>query len=365
MASTVYVYVEDLATVMATYTQVRVYRDTSPGGAFTTQVSGSPVTLVAGTLTYPVTDSTGTPNRWYRYRYYNPSTVVQSELSDPFQAVGTSLEWLRIETARRAGSGFESLATGGDTTTLIDAQLADSAVDEHYLEGGWVYRPDAADAGDMVRRVALSGYDPATQELTFARAYANAPVDGERYQVFLLLPPVDHPASAFSWDRAVRDGLLRCPYVDEVVIGQGGTGNRFTLAQLAGLIQRESVRRVFVRRTDDDGNRTEWTFGQQGTWWEWEENGPGNMAITVHGYWPVEGETVLVEVLRRENALYVDTDVTLVNIERAARAGAYEAFRWLNAVAQPGRYAVEEDRALANWLHEERLHRPPPVVLGV
>lgn len=61
--------VDDIAAIIeAGYTEIRVYTDTNPSGAFTTLLGNAP--LAAGRSTYQYTHTTGTSNDWYKTAYY-------------------------------------------------------------------------------------------------------------------------------------------------------------------------------------------------------------------------------------------------------------------------------------------------------
>lgn len=362
MTVTVQVYVEDIATQLLTYTQVRLYSDTTPGGAFSTLVDTE--TLVAGQEVYTLTDSAGTPSTWYRYRLYNTTGPVQSDLSEAFQATGATLRNLRIEAAIECGAGFASTCSAlGTTSTLIDAALRDSGVDTSFLEGAWIYRPDAAAAGDKVRRVNTDGFTVASGTLAPSRNWTNAPASGEVYQVFNLLPPVDAPGSAYSWDRAVRDGLNVCWFVDQVNLGEGtATGQtRFSLAAYGA--GRNTVRRVFLRTEDSNGILFDYAVGRGESWWGLTDDGLGSLSLDL-GIAPGTDETVIVELARVDAELYADTDTTACPQRLAVKAAAMKALEYLNGIARPGSYEGEYAAARGWFLSEYARHRPPPIVVG-
>lgn len=135
-----------------------------------------------------------------------------------------NLEDLRIETARQASCGFSGTCTAlGTTSTLIDLGLIDQGITAKFLEFAWIYRPDAAAAGDRVRRVKLDGFTITSGTLTIDsnRLWTNAPASGEVYQIFSILPPINQPGMAYSWDKAINDGLANIMHRDEIVLGRG------------------------------------------------------------------------------------------------------------------------------------------------
>lgn len=356
-------YVENISEALDTYTQVRLYSDTSPGGDFSTLADTE--TLVAGQEEYTLTDTAATAATVWRFRLYNPTGPVQSDLSPLIRPAALTMLRLRMEAARQASAGFDgTCSAAGTTTTLVDAALIDSGVDEAYIEGAWVYRPDAAASGDRVRRVKRAGFDTTAGSLGFARAYANAPAEAEAYQVFNLLPPIDTRGEPYSWDRAIRDGLSNVWLVDQVNLGEGTSTltTDFSLAAHASYLSKRMVRRVLRRRTDSNGNVTDCDASTQGGWWSIEENGIGNLTLRIMPA-PATQESVIVEFNRTDSDLWGDDDVTLVPEPQAVAAVVLAAYRWLNETDQPGRYEREYRGALQAYARASRERVPSDVVI--
>ena len=143
MSVPVSISVPNLDDVLEHYDTIELRSDERPTGEFSSTAGTAP--LEAGTYLYEITDTGGTAGSWYRYRFFHSGDAVQSPWSTPFRSSGTTLAKLRIETAIEAGAGFRSTTTdNSDTSTvLVDERLADSAVDEHFLRGAWLLRPDA------------------------------------------------------------------------------------------------------------------------------------------------------------------------------------------------------------------------------
>jgi len=74
------IYVADIATVMATFTHIRLYTSTEELGTYTHLVY---IPLSAGQSTYEYIHVAGTSDTWYRSSYWSVST--ESSLSDPVQ----------------------------------------------------------------------------------------------------------------------------------------------------------------------------------------------------------------------------------------------------------------------------------------
>ena len=365
MATTVDLYVPNTAVALATYASLQLFTDTTPGGAFTTQV-GSDVPIVSGTNNYAVTHSSGGADTWYRWRYANTGAGAFSSLSEAFRASGTTLLRLRMEAAIMAGAGFAGTCSAdGTTTTLVDAVLGDTGVGDTYQEGAWIYRPNAALASDMCRRVALKGFNTtAPTSLTVTRAWTNAPASAEVYQIFNLQPPIDQAGTFYSWDRAVREGLREIWFVDRLNLGLG-TVDRDTRFSLAGFgdLGEPSIRRVFAESVSTLGVLTDVDYSTLGQYWDpIEQNG----ALAVNLYpAPFQTQSVLVEVVRRDAALYADADVTLADYECAWRSVVWKMFARVSGVMQPGKYAAEMQAAQADFMREYERIQPRPMISGV
>lgn len=368
MAATGNVYIEDPTTALLSYTSIRVYRGSTsdPNTAVFTALVQT-LTLVAGTENYAFTDGSGTVDTIWRAWFYNTSSTAHSNLGPiirPDQA--TTLRKVRIEAARQAGAGFDSTCSAAGTAspaTLIDAGLRDSGIDSAFLEGAWIYRPDAAAAGDKVRRVAKDGYDSATGTLSFDRIYTNLPASAEVYQVFNLAPPVDQPGVSYSWDRAVREGLNMAWFIDQVNLGEGTSTRqtRFSLANFPDITAR-TIRRVLLRTTDTNSIITDINASTNGRYWVPVTNA-GAFQIDIYPA-PATTQTVIVEAVRTDSDIYIDTDWTNTPIDLAVRAAVVKIYNRLTML-QPGRYAAELAVALSDYNEEQSRYGADGVVLGV
>jgi len=364
MSVTVDIYIEDAAVEIADYDTIRLYRGTDPSVYPFTGLPVATATLVSTTLAYTLTDANGTANSYYRYSLYNSSTTTESDQSEAINPAGLTLLRLRLEAARGAGVGFNGTCSEtGTTTSLIDAALRDSGVDAKFLEGAWIYRPDAASSNDRCRRVKASGFEATTGTLSFDRAYTNAPTSGEVYHVFLLQPPIDQTAVPYSWDRAVRDGLQQYWFVDQLNLGTGTSTRqtRFSLGTHASYVTRKRVRRVLLRTTDSNGIQTDVNADNNGRSWNAVENGPMTLSVEIIPA-PSTDQTVIVEVNRIDAQLFGDSDVTVADPEIARRAVILAMYQEMN-VLQPGKYKGEYDAALFDW--NQHYESPTGMVKGL
>jgi hypothetical protein len=266
-----------------------------------------------------------------------------------------------LEAAQRCGAGFASTCSAlGTTTTLIDASAMDQGTDANFASGGWIYRPDAADATDYVRRITSEGFDPDTGTWTVTRAWTNAPADDEVYQVYSIIPPIGQPGISESWKRLVNRGLSATWFEDQIPIGSGDGSSirRFPITDETGWVPNEQhVKGVYFRHTTSDGLITDQDQSKRGRWWDIVHSS-GDATLVV-GRAPRSDEDVVAVVVRTYPELDADTDETACPLALAALRARYELYCYLDATPQSqGQYTGEMARALLDWQTEYRQHRP-------
>lgn len=364
MSAIARIYVEDPATQAGTYTHIRLWRDSTPGGAFAT-LAGS-TALVSTTYSYTITDSAATSTTYWRYTLYNSTTLVESSLSEVWQPDGLTFKKLIFEVARLCGAGFSGTASAaGSATTLVDVRAVDDGVDSLFQEGGWLWRPDTGDTQSRVRRITQEGFSPSSGTYSInANNPWGVPGSGEEYGVFNFFPPVRYGTQPYSWADAVNEGLRACWYIDRVFLTTGTTTGqrRFSLATHLRQVSRDDIRAVYLRTVDANSIVTEVSQNRSGHWWNIIEDGPQALTLDM---WPAPGEseTIVVEYNRRYSPLYNETDVTLCPQELAAKAGAWKAMARLNRL-QAGKYEVEEKLARQEWVTEYMDRKPTAVIVG-
>jgi len=363
MAVDVDIYVEDIAGVIADgYTTIRLYRDTTPDGAFSTNNAGS-ATLVAGTEEYTITDASGAAGSWYRYDFYTGSSA--SAKSDPFQVLAYQFSDLRAMLAARLGAcRIGTCSEDGSVSKLIDATLLDDGVDAKFSEGAWIYLPGAT-AADKLRRVKNDGFSTADGSFAPTRDWSSAPSSGDSYQIFGLFPPTDPNNSAYggatNWGSFINQAL-RYPVVDEVNLGEGTSAGKkvFSLGAHLYLMGKNDLRQVWLRTTDSNSIATDELANAHGRYWRTIINGPNNLSVELNPA-PSTSETVIAEVARRYAPLYADTDITEADLELLLRCATWKAYEYLNRIYK-GRYEAERN---ASWLEWQELYesvRPGMVV---
>ena len=75
--------VDNIATVIQIYNQIRIQRGDSESGTFTTISGLGPIDLNSGQTSYVVIDGDGTASNWYKSQYYSTVTYSESSWSDP------------------------------------------------------------------------------------------------------------------------------------------------------------------------------------------------------------------------------------------------------------------------------------------
>jgi hypothetical protein len=365
MATTLNVPVEDVNTQMATFDELRVYHDTVPDGTFTSQVSGSPTDLVQDQTSYEVSDSTGVPGRWYRSRLFHSVNLDQTELSEPWQARGLSMRTARLEAGIFCGRAtYGTCSSLGTATSLVDETLLDQGIDAKFAEGAWVLRPDAADAGDLLRRTSLNPFNLTTGALAPVRPWADPPAEGEVYEVYTLVPPLDQPGAAYSWNRAVRDALAEIYYIDQLVLGVGTAtrDKQFSLSPFLFSLRREDIRHVYLRTFDNNGVPHDVDASKQLRYWDFISNGDDDQSIRL-SIPPRPTDTIIAEVNRPYPAIYRDSDVTSCNLDLLAPATAMKLFEHLSLLSG-GKYQSEWAMCRAAFLSRYSGQVPDQSVVG-
>ncbi|MCK9496888.1 MAG: hypothetical protein M0R75_15540 [Dehalococcoidia bacterium] len=358
MSANVQVYVEDIDDRIADdFDSIKLWRDTSPNGTFSTLVTT--ILLVADQTAYTYEDTSGDSLSWYRYAFLDSSTLAESDPSVPFRVGGTSLASARIAAAIRAGAGFASTCTSaGTTSTLIDAVLRDQGVDTNFLAGAWLMRTGAADA-DKVRRTSATPFTVASGTLAPVRDWSDAPDSAEAYQVYTLLPPIQQAGFAYSWDQAVRDGLHTIWFIDQQVVAEAdGTDNEFDVSAFPWVAE-AYLRRVLIRTTDSDGHVGEVDASRGGRYWSLRTN--GQTRTLVLPWRPGDDTQVICEVNRRPDPVYQDADFIPLDEDLVAAAAVLAAFRYLNRIpGTRGQYVAEVAGALGEF---QMLYAPPSDVV--
>lgn len=368
MSVPVTVYIEDIDSAIASYDRINLYRSFVSTDYPILDLPVATATLVAAQEQYTLTDLNGTADYGYRYTLYNSVSTDETDQSAWIEPGGVTLLRLVLEAAKYARRGFASVASQvGAANSLIDATLGDDGADEHFLEGNWIYRPDAA-AADQLRRVQLSGFTttpPAA--VTPSRAWTNPPAQGETYHVYSLFPPFESGSQPYSWAMAARDALDNLYYVDQVNLGEGpalsGTTYRVSLDAFVGQVRRDDVRRVYGRTTDANGNVTDRDWDTSGYYWQAIEDGPGSVTLELYPA-PGTDTTVIVEVSRTYDPMYAPADVLSGPLKLARLATIAKVYAQANETFD-GRYQKQAESSRLAFLKEAARWKPKTMLRGI
>lgn len=331
------VQVENVDDVLVTYDQLKLYRDVDPAGSFGSGVLDTE-TLVSGTIDYTLADSTGSAGYWYRYAFYNSISLAQSSLSDAFKPTGRLASDIIIAAARRA-QGFQGKCTAlGTVTLLYDAYLAENGVDEDYLDGTWVFRPDAAAESDWQRRTVRNPFSPGASSLEVVVPWTNAPADEERYAVFPLLPPLPG-RGGYSWLDALSDGLAEIKTPERIDLGVGTSAgkDRFSLSAHAGYVESNLVKKLRLRvyNPSDATLYDDWDASKNQRFWEYIANGRDDVHIYLNPP-PRTDEHVIVDLSVKYDRLYRPDDITLAPFDLAVWATVVKVYEHMNSLTNNG-----------------------------
>lgn len=340
------VQVENIDEVLATYNRLRLYRCTDPAGDFTVDGVIDTETLVTGTIDYTLQDTAGSAAYVYRYDFYNATTLVASSLSDAFFPTGRTVADIIMAAARRA-HGFTGACTAAGTVSLLyDAYLAENGLDEDYLDGCWIFRPDAALSSDWVRRTVRNPFDVSASSLEVVVPWTNLPASGERYAVFPLLSPLPG-RSSYSWLEALADALAEIKTPERIDLGLGtSTGkDRFFLTAHAGYVEENLIGKVWLRTVnpDDATLYDEMDASKLQRFWEYHEDGRGNAHIYLNPP-PATDEHVIVDVKTKYDRVYAADDITLAPFDLAVWATLVKVYEHMNALTNGG-FAGQLQRA--------------------
>jgi hypothetical protein len=308
------IYVEDIASVLASYDKVRLYRATSQTGAASLVTT---ITLVTDTRLYTYTDTAAAPTDWYEVEYYNSSTAAVSARSTRWpasQPVTTSLLKLRQTVADEMGAYASGTTTGAGAangTTVVDSTSVDLALTGEEYIGGWLQITSGANSGQLRR---VSGYDQTTGTFTVSRGFTAQVASGVTWSWYNYLQPSEY-------DDCINDCLSRLLYEDVWdFVAAGDDQVRYTLPYyLQNLLE---VLDLAVR-DDHEGDDATWTLLQPGDYWVEYIGGVHSIVFAAA---PGVGNVYRARLLRPYSRLTSDTDTTQADplvVEAGAQVQAY------------------------------------------
>ena len=145
---------------------------------------------------------------------------------------------------RADGNYLASTASGGNTTTLVDApRLRRDSYSPDFYEGFWIYFT----GGDLLadnntRQVEDAGYAPSTGTLTQDGAAWSASCDsGDTYELHQLMDPRD-------WNLCIDEALLSATKYRDEAITIVTSQKQYSLSSVASYLERkEEIVDVYLR----------------------------------------------------------------------------------------------------------------------
>jgi len=126
------IYVEDLTNIMVNFDKIQIHRAETQYGVYSEiTVPLTRPTLVAGTYNYGYTDNSGSEFFWYKWCFYNSTTLAVSRFYGPIQgytpgvtytdldSVKRELRTNRVKGRLRLSDSFRNLRSGKNNTGTI------------------------------------------------------------------------------------------------------------------------------------------------------------------------------------------------------------------------------------------------------
>jgi len=162
----------------------------------------------------------------------------------------STLETIIDRAVRLSGQGWGGSLTAAATGSVTDSAAKATSLGTDAMKGAWIFRPDAANASDYVRR--LSSFTVATGVFTHdGPDYTDTTFTSESYMIVSLWPPMTTVWESFSWQLAVNLTLAKLQMVvrDGSSMGTGGEGGKslFSLTNLSGVTEERQIRNVYRR----------------------------------------------------------------------------------------------------------------------
>lgn len=294
MSVVVPITVEDITTQLLTYTGIQLYSASTVSGSYSLVTT---ITLVAGQYQYSYTDTAGTIDTWYKYRYHSGS--ADSAYSNSFQSEGVTRKRIRQLALKDYKAGVVSVvaSSGSNSATVIAVtgyMFAASTNSTKRGVGTWLYPTSGSRAGQISKWVSSSGAVPNLITVSPAMDGACATADELEWHWF---------ASPDDWNDAINRGLSRYYYLDRVpLIGDGNAEQ--SLSYLPWLRNRDQIAGLWSYPVSNDIERA---WGRNGRWWGSRQEGGYITLMTKPAL--ATTDTVYMECVRQMPNVYTDTDV--------------------------------------------------------
>lgn len=145
---------------------------------------------------------------------------------------------IRIEAGRMVQECLSGTATGGTTTTLVDAtNLLDAGDSLYNFVGGWIKFTSGTFSGTVKR---ISSFSPSSGTITWSSALSGAIVAAVTYEIHLLLNPDE-------WDRCINRALRECTRRRQETIAIVQNQRQYSLAAYTDLTEPDYVYKMELR----------------------------------------------------------------------------------------------------------------------
>lgn len=345
MSVTVNVKIEDIATEILTYTQIKLESASAVDGSYSVV---STTTLVAGTVYYAITDAAGGITTWYRYRLYNTTGPVASGYSNPFQPTGVSRLRLREKVLVDYHGGHLLVSTSGGSASSIltlDYRVKTEAYRATRGAGTWIKVTSGTHINEVTRVTAIN---KTTGAIAVSPSLTGALADGDTFEWLWMDAPEEI-------DACINRALLRYKYLDRVPIV--GTGlNEQSLSYIPDLYAKRFIVGLWQYPTVNSSSSPldiERPWSSYGNWWNTREEG-GVITLITRPAIPTS-QTLYLEYLRPMPPLYTDTSI-LPNACQLDLAAALAYDEVLAGKSRPSSTGASTDRSI--WAGERVVHRP-------
>lgn len=230
------------------------------------------------------------------------------------------------------GRSEVSTATGGTTTTLVDAKLAGKGRDDDYNDGAIIVLSAGGEAPEgEIKRV--SDYEGSSGTFTFESAMTAAPESGDLY---LRVDPYFPYRNIVE---QVNKGLLRLgeiPLVDTTSLDTAENQTEYTAAVAW---KRRPPVRVDIQTNPGDADDNRW---EEVPYWEYVPAGAGATGLIVFDRQLTSGRDLRVWYLSDHPRVsaYSDAINELIHPVLAAAAVMVEALTWQQARLSGGDEAL-------------------------
>lgn len=320
MAITVQFLVEDVATQIALYDKIRLYRGTSATGSFSFVAN---VSLVAGQFSYNYPDSSGTINSWYKWSLYNSVSTAESDKTVAFRPGNTSLLRIRQYALEHYKCGLVMNASAVGTSTSIvttDFRFKVSILQAGQGKGAFLYPTSGSRVGEARM---ITDSSPTAGTFTISPAMDGALAIADEFEWHWMARPD-------QWNTAIRAGLARYYHIDRVPIAGDADADEYNLSIFPWLHNKKYARNLHVLWASAD---TEELWGVMGRWWKIRQD---QSSLTLQIAPRVPDDAILyLECYRPFEPLWADADIPPVTCnEQLAAALAYDEI--LSLLSRPG-----------------------------